>query len=82
MQHNIETFFNLNNIDNYKNKIQHIKKVQIEDILVKQVAELLYKQALNEKNWTLANGFDATKFEKKLQNNLKNKFSSNKKSTR
>ncbi len=66
MQHNIETFFNLNNIDEYKIKYNISKKVQIKDILVQQVAELLYKQALNEKNWTLATGFDATKFEKKI----------------
>jgi len=66
MEHTIETFFNLNNIEDYKHQFNISKKVQIKDILIDKIAELLYKQAITEKNWMLATGFDSTKFEKKV----------------
>ena len=66
MEHTIETFFNLSNVEHYKSKFFISKKVLIQDILVEKIAELLYKQAISEKNWVLATGFDSTKFEKKV----------------
>ena len=66
MEHTIDTFFNLNSIEDYKHQFNISKKVQIKDILIEKVAELLYKQASSEKNWVLATGFDAIKFEKKV----------------
>ena len=66
MQDNIKTFFNLNNTEYYESKFIISKKVQIKDILIDKVADLLFKQAIIEKNWVLATGFDNMKFEKKI----------------
>tara|TARA_A100001015_G_scaffold260701_1_gene305650 strand:+ start:1785 stop:2480 length:696 start_codon:yes stop_codon:yes gene_type:complete len=66
MEHTIETFFNLNNTEHYKSKFIISKKVQIKDILIDKVADLLFKQAIIEKNWILATGFDNMKFEKRI----------------
>mgnify|MGYP001192239902 CR=1 FL=1 len=66
MEYNIDTFFNFDNIENYKLRFKIKKKIQIKNILVDQVSEILYKHALIEKNWVLATGYDSIKFEKKI----------------
>ena len=66
MDNTIHSFFNLINIVEYKTIYQQKKKVQIKNILIDQVAELLYKNAKIEKNWILATGHDSVKFEKKV----------------
>ena len=66
MENNLDSFFNFEDIMNYKSIFEKNKKVQIKDILANQVAEILFKQAVNEKNWVLATGHDATKYEKRI----------------
>lgn len=62
----IESFFNLDNVDEYKNIFNENKKIQIQNILKDEIAELLFKHSIMDKNWVLATGHDAIKFEKKI----------------
>lgn len=66
MENNLDVFFNFENIDKYKSIFEKNKKVQIKNIFTDKIADFLFKQALTEKNWVLATGFDAIKFEKKV----------------
>lgn len=66
MENNLDVFFNFENIDKYKSNFEKNKKVQIKNILIDKIADFLFKQAITEKNWVLATGFDAIKFEKKV----------------
>ncbi len=62
----IESFFNLDNVDEYKNIFNENKKIQIQNILKDEIAELLFKHSIMDKNWILATGHDTIKFEKKI----------------
>lgn len=48
----------------YQNEFNGKKKLSIPHFLQLEFAELLYSHVIHEKNWTLATGIDATKYEK------------------
>jgi len=51
---------------------QDLKRLKITNFLVSNFAESLYKNSLNEKNWSIATGIDKNKYEKKdTQQNAK-----------
>ena len=88
-QNQNQIFFNFNQLflkkNELKEKFQLTKKVQIQEILMNEVAELLLKYAQTQKNWILASGYDSMKYEKMVNKvnekanenqirNIQNKF--------
>jgi len=55
---------NINNIELLNIEFNNNKKIKISNFLNSNFAELLFKHAVVEKNWTLSSGIDKTKYEK------------------
>lgn len=55
---------NEDEILSYQNQFNEKKKLSIPHFLQFEFAEFLYSHVIHEKNWTLATGIDATKYEK------------------
>ena len=54
----------INNIELLNTEFNNNRKIKISNFLNSNFAELLFKHAVVEKNWTLSTGIDKIKYEK------------------